>query len=143
MYRYNAFFGMITTFSFGSFDCPSKKSKLRLILISLKLNSPIKLSFLFQISNSIVPVCTLCTGKCWFTVTSKSCYLQQEVRSQIPNSLIPSEYHIVKNPGVMGLEFQEEYVHKLLYFLCVCQIAHLRSADKLRIGLEKKKKHLL
>lgn len=38
-----------------------------------------------------------------------------EVRSQIPNSLIPSEYHIVKNPGVMGLEFQEDkyttYVH--------------------------------
>ncbi|KAJ7337274.1 Axonemal dynein light chain domain-containing protein 1 [Desmophyllum pertusum] len=31
-----------------------------------------------------------------------------EARSQIPNSLIPSEYHIVKNPGVMGLEFQED-----------------------------------
>lgn len=31
-----------------------------------------------------------------------------EVGSQIPNSLIPSEYHIVKNPGVMGLEFQED-----------------------------------
>lgn len=30
------------------------------------------------------------------------------MRSQIPNSLIPSEYHIVKNPGVMGLEFQED-----------------------------------
>ncbi|EDO47152.1 predicted protein, partial [Nematostella vectensis] len=35
--------------------------------------------------------------------------------SQIPDTLLPSEYHIVKNPGVMGLEFHDEkyttYVH--------------------------------
>jgi len=36
------------------------------------------------------------------------CFVQQEVRSQIPQSLVPGEYHIVKNPGVLGLEFQEE-----------------------------------
>lgn len=36
------------------------------------------------------------------------CFILQEVRSQIPHSLVPAEYHIVKNPGVMGLEFQEE-----------------------------------
>lgn len=41
---------------------------------------------------------------------SKFGFPLQEVASQIPNSLIPSEYHIVKNPGVTGLEFQEEYV---------------------------------
>lgn len=44
---------------------------------------------------------------------SKFGFPLQEVASQIPNSLIPSEYHIVKNPGVMGLEFQEEYVYVL------------------------------
>ncbi|XP_067017246.1 axonemal dynein light chain domain-containing protein 1-like isoform X2 [Acropora muricata] len=31
-----------------------------------------------------------------------------EIQSQIPHSILPSEYHIVKNPGVMGLEFQED-----------------------------------
>lgn len=31
-----------------------------------------------------------------------------EVRSQIPDTLVPAEYHIVKNPGVLGLEFQED-----------------------------------
>lgn len=36
------------------------------------------------------------------------CFVQQEIQSQIPHSILPSEYHIVKNPGVMGLEFQEE-----------------------------------
>ena len=51
--------------------------------------------------------------------------------SQIPNSLIPSEYHIVKNPGVMGLEFQEEYVYVLfircsaLYCYCFKQDIHV------------------
>lgn len=29
-------------------------------------------------------------------------------QSQIPHSILPAEYHIVKNPGVMGLEFQED-----------------------------------
>ena len=29
---------------------------------------------------------------------------------QLPDTLIPEEYHIVKNKGVMGIEFHEEYV---------------------------------
>ena len=29
---------------------------------------------------------------------------------QLPDTLIPKEYHIVKNKGVLGLDYFEEYV---------------------------------
>ena len=35
-------------------------------------------------------------------------FSSKELASEIPNSLVPSEYHIVKNPGVLGLEFHDE-----------------------------------
>jgi hypothetical protein len=30
------------------------------------------------------------------------------VTNALPNTLIPEEYHIVKHPGVLGLEFHDE-----------------------------------
>ena len=36
-------------------------------------------------------------------------YLVQSASAQsIPATLVPREYHIVKHPGVMGLEFHDE-----------------------------------
>lgn len=32
----------------------------------------------------------------------------------LPDTLIPDEYHIVKNRGVMGIEYHEEWVSVLL-----------------------------
>ena len=34
-------------------------------------------------------------------------------QSAIPDTLIPEEYHIVKHPGVKGLEIHDEYVQTL------------------------------
>lgn len=63
---------------------------------------------------------------------SKFGFPLQEVGSQIPNSLIPSEYHIVKNPGVMGLEFQEEYVYVLF---TLCRPCNVRVISFIHINL--------
>ena len=56
-------------------------------------------------------------GDCTFKITSTYprgqwvklrcvCVISQVL--SLPDTLIPEEYHIVKNKGVMGLEFHEE-----------------------------------
>lgn len=44
--------------------------------------------------------------------------------SALPNTLVPEEYHIVKHPGVLGLEFHDEWV-----ITCSIDHVYMRTHD--------------
>ena len=57
---------------------------------------------------------------CFLVINNKvlvmwTCFLLQTI--QLPDTLIPKEYHIVKNKGVLGLDYFEEWVTLITFQL--------------------------